>query len=77
MLFKSTAISTNVRTTTTTHIFNCERFEPRRHFTPFVVDSDFVSGEQMAEAETKSLSINNNSPIQDYVHPDDQTQPTF
>ena len=20
---------------------------------------------------------NNNSPIQDYVHPDDQTQPTF
>ena len=21
--------------------------------------------------------VNNNSPIQDYVHPDDQTQPTF
>ena len=24
-----------------------------------------------------SVSVNNNSPIQDYVHPDDQTQPTF
>ena len=22
-------------------------------------------------------TVNNNSPIQDYVHPDDQTQPTF
>ena len=25
----------------------------------------------------KSVTVNNNSPIQDYVHPDDQTQPTF
>ena len=24
-----------------------------------------------------SVAVNNNSPIQDYVHPDDQTQPTF
>ena len=24
-----------------------------------------------------SVTVNNNSPIQDYVHPDDQTQPTF
>ena len=24
-----------------------------------------------------SVIVNNNSPIQDYVHPDDQTQPTF
>ena len=24
-----------------------------------------------------SITVNNNSPIQDYVHPDDQTQPTF
>ena len=23
------------------------------------------------------LTVNNNSPIQDYLHPDDQTQPTF
>ena len=24
-----------------------------------------------------SVTVNNNSPIQDYVHQDDQTQPTF
>ena len=24
-----------------------------------------------------SVTVNNNSPIQDYVHPDDQTQPSF
>ena len=24
-----------------------------------------------------SVTVNNNSPIQDYVHPYDQTQPTF
>ena len=24
-----------------------------------------------------SVTVNNNSPLQDYVHPDDQTQPTF
>ena len=24
-----------------------------------------------------TVNNNNNSPIQDYVHPDDQTQPTF
>ena len=24
-----------------------------------------------------SVTVNNNSPIQDYVRPDDQTQPTF
>ena len=24
-----------------------------------------------------SVTVNNNSPIQDYVHPDDQTQPAF
>ena len=24
-----------------------------------------------------SVTVNSNSPIQDYVHPDDQTQPTF
>ena len=23
------------------------------------------------------VTVNNNSPIQDYVHPDDQTQPTY
>ena len=24
-----------------------------------------------------SVTVNSNSPIQDYVHPDDETQPTF
>ena len=24
-----------------------------------------------------SIAVNNNRPVQDYVHPDDQTQPTF
>ena len=30
-----------------------------------------------AQVVEKSVTVNNNSPIQDYVHPDDQTQPTF
>ena len=30
-----------------------------------------------AQVVEKSVTVNNNSPIQDYVHPDDQTQPTY
>ena len=30
-----------------------------------------------AEVVETSVTVNNNSSIQDYVHPDDQTQPTF
>ena len=30
-----------------------------------------------AQAVETSVTVNNNSPIQDYVHPDDQIQPTF
>ena len=30
-----------------------------------------------AQVVEKSVTINNNSPIQDYVHPDNQTQLTF
>ena len=30
-----------------------------------------------AEVVETSFTVNNNSPIQDYVHPDDQTQPTY
>ena len=30
-----------------------------------------------AQVVETSVTDNNNSPIQDYVHPDDQTQPTF
>ena len=28
-----------------------------------------------AQVDETSVTVNNNSPIQDYVHPDDQTQP--
>ena len=30
-----------------------------------------------AQVVETSVTVNNNSPIQDYVHPDDQTQSTF
>ena len=30
-----------------------------------------------AQVVEMSVTVNNNSPIQDFVHPDDQTQPTF
>ena len=30
-----------------------------------------------AQVVETSVTVNNNSPIQDYVHPDDHTQPTF
>ena len=30
-----------------------------------------------AQVVKMSVTVNNNSPIQDYVHPDDHTQPTF
>ena len=30
-----------------------------------------------AQVVETSVTVNNNSPIQDYAHPDDQTQPTF
>ena len=31
----------------------------------------------IAQVVETSVTVNNNSPIHDYVHPDDQTQPTF
>ena len=30
-----------------------------------------------AQVVETSVTVKNNSPIQDYVHPDNQTQPTF
>ena len=33
--------------------------------------------DSLAQVVETSVTVNNNSPIQDYVHPDDQTQPTF
>ena len=32
---------------------------------------------RLERAVETSVTVNNNSPIQDYVHPDDQTQTTF
>ena len=30
-----------------------------------------------AQVVETPVTVNNNSPIEDYAHPDDQTQPTF
>ena len=30
-----------------------------------------------AQVVEKKVTVNNNSPIRDYVHPEDQTKPTF
>ena len=30
-----------------------------------------------AQIVETSVTVNNNSPVQDYVHPDDHTQPTY
>ena len=30
-----------------------------------------------AQVVETSVTVNNNSPVQDYVHPGDETQPTF
>ena len=34
-------------------------------------------GVTTAQVVETSVTVNNNSPIQDYVHQDDRTQPTF
>ena len=34
-------------------------------------------GVTTAKVVETSVTVNNNSPIQDYVHPNDRTQPTF
>ena len=34
-------------------------------------------GVTTAQVFETSVTVNNNGPIQDYVHPNDQTQPTF
>ena len=40
----------------------------------FRLDSE---DDRTAQVVETSVSINNNSPFQDYVHPDDHTQPTY
>ena len=37
----------------------------------------FLLSYTTAQVVETSITVNNNSSIQDYVHPDDQTQPTF
>ena len=46
---------------------NCVRFEPRRHF-----KSRLSLKMTTAQVVETSVTVNNNSPIQDYVHPDDK-----
>ena len=38
---------------------------------------EFCGKMTTAQVVETLVTVNNNSPIQDYVHPDDQTQPTF
>ena len=51
-----------------------KRFEPRSHFKS---SESLTLNMTTAQVVETSVTVNNNSPIQDYVHPDDQTQPTF
>ena len=43
----------------------------------FALQSGVGEGQGGSDLGIKVLFVNNNSPIQDYVHLDDQTQPTF
>ena len=42
-----------------------------------LVDETLTLKMTTAQVVETSVTVNNNSPIQDYVHPDDQTQPNF
>ena len=42
-----------------------------------LVDESLTLKMTTAQVVETSVTVNNNSPIQDYVHPDDQTQHTF
>ena len=48
------------------------------HLSTDVIQFNFES-ERMTSAQVveTSVTVNNNSPVQDYVHPDDHTQPTY
>ena len=72
------------------YYYYCEWFEPRSHFksrlsliVPSIISSTDVIQLTLtlkmttAQVVETSVTVNNNSPIQDYVHPDDQTQPTL
>ena len=51
----------------------CESFEPRSHFKSRLSLTLKMTTTQVVET---SVTVNNNCPIQDYVHPENQTQPT-
>ena len=42
-----------------------------------MIQLTLVLGITTALVVETSVTVNNNSPIQDYVHPDDHTEPTF
>ena len=44
---------------------------------PVTVDYDSMGFLTTAQVVERSVTVNKNSPIQDYIYPDDQTQPTF
>ena len=53
-------------------LFNCDNRRIETH--QLLYESSKPITAQVAET---SVTVNNNNTIQDYVHPDDQTQPTF
>ena len=68
--------------------YGCERFEPRSHFkinnqinnqsiipSTDVIQLTLTLKMTTAQVLETSVTVNNNSPIQDYVYPNDQTQP--
>ena len=42
-----------------------------------VIQPTFTLKITTAQVVETSVTVNNNSPVQDYVHPDDHTQPTY
>ena len=46
-------------------------------FCNYVIQLTLTLKMTTAQVVETSVTVNNNSPIQDYVHPDDQTQPTL
>ena len=49
----------------------------RRQSQSELYTTHFDSEDDYRTVVETSVTVKNNSPIQDYVHPDDQTQPTF
>ena len=54
----------------TKEIFNCGELSS------FIIQM-YHAGLLILRTKDNIVTVNNNSPFQDYVHPDDQTQPTY